>query len=84
VADASHVALRLSVEQIPILENALPYAQQFIFPGGAYDNKAYFQHRVHLERKLAEDVQMLLMILRPAVVCCWQYPNHAARSSRRK
>ena len=60
VADASHVALRLSVEQIPILENALPYAQQFIFPGGAYDNKAYFQHRVHLERKLAEDVQMLL------------------------
>ena len=59
MADASQVALRLTVDQIPILENALPYAAQFIFPGGAYDNKAYFQPRIHLERQLAEDLQML-------------------------
>jgi len=59
MADASQVALRLTVDQIPILENALPYAAQFIFPGGAYDNKAYFQPRIHLQRQLAEDLQML-------------------------
>jgi len=60
MANASHVAFRFSFERIPILENAFPYAAQFIFPGGAYDNRAFFQHKVRIERALSEDQQMLL------------------------
>jgi len=60
IAEASRVGLHLIYDQIPVLENALPYAAQFIFPGGAYDNRAYFQKSVKLECELGEDQQMLL------------------------
>jgi len=60
MASASRVAFRFSFERIPVLENALPYASQFIFPGGAYDNRAFFQHKVKIECALGEDQQMLL------------------------
>lgn len=60
IAQASQVGLSLIFDQIPILENALPYAEQFIFPGGAYDNRAYFQKNIVLKRSLGEDQQMLL------------------------
>ena len=60
MAQASGVGFHFDFDRIPILENALPYAAQFIFPGGAYDNRAYFHKQVTLERDLSEDQQMLL------------------------
>lgn len=60
MAQASAVGFRVVFDQLPILENALPYAAQFIFPGGAYDNRAYFHKNVQIERDLGEEQQMLL------------------------
>lgn len=60
MAQASAVGFHFAYERIPILENALTYAAQFIFPGGAYDNRVYFNKQVKLERDLSEDQQMLL------------------------
>lgn len=60
MAEAGKVGFRFVFDQIPVLENAYDYAAQFIFPGGAYDNRMYFEKRVVLERALSEDLQMLL------------------------
>ena len=60
MAQASKVAFHFFFDRIPILENAYLYATQYIFPGGAYDNRAYFHQKVRLERELGEDSQMLL------------------------
>ena len=60
VADASHVAFHINFDHIPVLQSALTYAAQYIFPGGAYDNRLYFQQYVKYERELGEDQQMLL------------------------
>lgn len=60
VANASGVGLQVQFERLPILACALAYAAQFIFPGGAYDNRAYFQKEVTFSHELAEDQQMLL------------------------
>ena len=60
MADASQVGFHIVFDHIPLLENALSYAAQYIFPGGAYDNRAYFSRHVKLERELGEDLQMML------------------------
>ncbi len=60
MAEAGKVGFRFVFDQIPVLENAYEYASKFIFPGGAYDNRMYFEKRVVLERDLGEDLQMLL------------------------
>ena len=60
VANASGVGLRVEFERLPVLQSALTYAAQFIFPGGAYDNRQYFHQSVEYVRELGEDQQMLL------------------------
>jgi len=60
MAQASGVELRVAFERIPLLENALKYANQFIFPGGAYDNRSFFSDRVTFKRDLPEYLQMML------------------------
>ena len=60
MAQASGVGLQIEFDRIPILHNALPYAMQFIFQGGAFDNREYFRHAVTFEKELPEYSQMLL------------------------
>ncbi len=60
VANASRVGLQIRFDQVPVLQSALTYAAQYIFPGGAYDNRLYFQQHVMYARELGEDQQMLL------------------------
>ena len=60
VANSSGVGLHVRFDQIPVLQSALTYASQYIFPGGAYDNRLHFQQYVQYERELREDQQMLL------------------------
>jgi selenide,water dikinase len=60
MSQASQVAFRVEFDRIPVLDNALRYAQDFIFPGGAFDNRIAFSKGVNFSKELPEYFQMLL------------------------
>lgn len=60
MADASGVALSFDFEKLPFLSGARGYAEKGIFPGGAFDNKKYFETAVTFSETLGEPSQMLL------------------------
>lgn len=60
MADASGLALRLDFAKIPFVAGARKYAEQGIFPGGAFDNKKHFGSQVHFSESIDEVNQMLL------------------------
>jgi selenide,water dikinase len=60
MASASGVAFRFEWEKLPFVSGAAEYAAQFIFPGGASDNRLYFEQHVRFSRPLEEEQQLLL------------------------
>lgn len=60
MAQASRVGLRFFFENIPILQGAWRYAQQWVFPGGSFDNRLYFSPHVRFTEEIDEPSQMLL------------------------
>ncbi len=60
MAQASGAGFRLLYKDIPFVTCAKKYAQQWTFPGGASDNKAYFEPSVHFDPSISEMDQMLL------------------------
>ncbi len=60
MARESGVGMRFHYSQIPFLSCAYKYARQFIFPGGASDNRLYFGQWVQFDANLDEHEQMLL------------------------
>jgi selenide,water dikinase len=60
MAEASEVGMRFSLERIPLIRGARGYADEFIFPGGSFDNRLYFGERVHFAEGIDEVSQMLL------------------------
>ena len=60
MAEASSVGIRFNFDKIPFISGAHSYAEQFIFPGGSYDNRLYFGSSVHFDPSLDEPSQMLL------------------------
>lgn len=60
MAEASKVSLQIDFAKLPFLGGALGYAEQGIFPGGAFDNKKYFEAAVTFAETLDEPSQMLL------------------------
>jgi len=60
MAEASGVGIRFNFDKIPFISGARSYAEQFIFPGGSYDNRLYFGSSVHFDPALDEPSQMLL------------------------
>jgi selenide,water dikinase len=60
IAHLSNVGLHLQLEAIPFLSNAWKYANDFIFPGGASDNRLYFSSHVDFAPSITEAAQMLL------------------------
>ena len=60
MAEASGVSLRFEFAKIPLLSGARKYAEQGIFPGGAFDNKKHFEARVKFPESMDEPDQMLL------------------------
>lgn len=60
IAHLSRVGLHLQLESIPFLSNAWKYANDFIFPGGASDNRLYFSSHVDFAPSISEAAQMLL------------------------
>jgi selenide,water dikinase len=60
MAEASKVRVRFNYHKIPFIPGTRKYAEQYIFPGGAYDNRLYFGSNVHFDPALDEPSQLLL------------------------
>jgi selenide,water dikinase len=60
MADASSVGIRFTYNKIPFISGAQGYAEQFIFPGGTYDNRLYFGSNVHCDPAIDKPSQLLL------------------------
>jgi selenide,water dikinase len=60
MSEASKVGMRLSYQKIPFTSGARHYAEEYIFPGGTYDNRLYFASNVHFDPSLDEPAQLLL------------------------
>jgi selenide,water dikinase len=60
MAAGSNVQLILNYAAIPILESAKKYAREWHFPGGASDNRMFFEKDVTFVAELEEWEQMLL------------------------
>lgn len=60
MAAASSVGMRLWYDRIPFTRGARRYAEEWIFPGGAFDNRSYFQKGVSFGAGIREPAQMLL------------------------
>jgi selenide,water dikinase len=60
VAQQSAIGMRFYFDQIPFTRGARRYAEEWIFPGGSLDNRAYFGDRVKFAPQLAEHSRMLL------------------------
>jgi selenide,water dikinase len=60
MAAASGVGLRFDWENVPFTSGAFKYASDFIFPGGASDNRLYFEPHITFTRDLSESARLLL------------------------
>jgi len=60
MANASGVGFCFEFEKIPFVQNVFTYAREWIFPGGAFDNKQYFSRYVRFDSKIDEMTQTLL------------------------
>ena len=60
MASASEVGLQLYFHRIPFTSGAQSYAEEFIFPGGASDNRLYFEPQVQFDPAISEASMMLL------------------------
>jgi selenide,water dikinase len=60
MANASGVSLIFELEKIPFTSGARKYAEKWIFPGGAFDNRKHFGPQVKFDKSIAEADRMLL------------------------
>ena len=60
MANASGVSLVFTFADIPFLSGARRYAEQWIFPGGAADNRNHFEAHVQFADSINKPDQMLL------------------------
>jgi selenide,water dikinase len=60
LAWASGVGLRFRFEEMPFVDGARRYAEDWIFPGGSSDNRLYFGPQVNFVEGISEPSQMLL------------------------
>lgn len=60
MAAASQVGLRFFYDAIPFLSGARRYAEAWCFPGGAADNRLYFENYVQFADAIDEASRMLL------------------------
>jgi selenide, water dikinase len=60
MANLSGVGLRFHLSQLPFLDGARDYAEQWLFPGGANRNQDYFGCGVHFAQGISDAIQLLL------------------------
>ncbi len=60
LAAASRVGLTFEFDRIPFVSCARKYAERGTFPGGAHDNKAYYEKFIHFSSNVDDASRMLL------------------------
>jgi selenide,water dikinase len=60
MAQASEIGFRIQLEKVPFIQGAKRYAEEYLFPGGAYDNRLYFGSHVNFTPEIEEPDMMLL------------------------
>ena len=60
MAHGSGVKLQIEYDRIPLVSCARRYAEAYTFPGGAFDNRLFFNDHVTFDPRLDETAQMLL------------------------
>jgi selenide,water dikinase len=60
MAEASGLGLRFHLDELPFVSCAKKYADMGTFPGGMFDNRAYFGGKVRFSETTPDDMQMLL------------------------
>jgi len=60
MAEKSGVQLRFFLDKLPLLDGALEYADQWLFPAGTCSNERAYQDHVTFAPEIAEEVQQLL------------------------
>lgn len=60
MAKASGVGMEINFNHIPFASCAKKYAEAWRFPGGAFDNKLYYQNHVNMDPDIPEAEQLLL------------------------
>jgi selenide,water dikinase len=60
MASLSGVGFNLNWEMIPFISSAKEYADKYSFPGGAFDNKEYYDKHIIAPNSLSEEELMLL------------------------
>ena len=54
MASASNVKIQFELTRIPVLAEARKYAEQMIFPGGAYDNRHHYEALLQVDCPIEE------------------------------
>ena len=60
MAKAASVGLKINYNKVPLVSCAKKYAKAWRFPGGAFDNKHYYQAHVNIDPAIPEEEQLLL------------------------
>jgi selenide,water dikinase len=60
MVEASGCGITFYWHALPFIRSALKYAQAGTFPGGAFDNRGYFEHYVSFDPAISEIERMLL------------------------
>ena len=60
MAEKSGVQLRFVLEQLPFLDGAKQYAEDWLFPAGSCKNQRCYQENVHFAPDITDEMQMLL------------------------
>jgi selenide,water dikinase len=60
MANAAKIKICFDGKAIPFVDNARHYAENWIFPGGAADNKDFFNPQVKFDAKIDDSLQMML------------------------
>jgi selenide,water dikinase len=60
MAERSHARLRLHLEKLPLLDGAVQYAGDNLFPGGSCRNRDAYEQWVDFAPDISEEMQLLL------------------------
>lgn len=60
IAEASGLGLRFDYTKIPFTSGAKKYAADWVFPGGSFDNQAFYGKQVRFKTELDEPSRILL------------------------
>jgi selenide,water dikinase len=83
MARESGLRFRIHVDRFPMLEAALPLAEDWLFPGGAVSNEQHFRQWVTFAAGISEETQMLRALSRVAAAILGGWQSRCGRAGRR-